>query len=87
MNRKELDAIMEGDSDFNAYKGKSRVLMGLNLIAKYIPDPEISPDHDIIYAGDADKLVEAGLTKADAIELRKMNWMVDSEFDCLAIFT
>ncbi len=87
MTKEELKVIMSGDSDFDAYKGKSRVILGLNLITKYIPDPDISPDHDIIYACDVDELIKAGLTEADAVELRKMNWMVDSEFDCMAIFT
>ncbi len=87
MNRKELEAIMDGDCKFEKYTGKSRVLLGLNIITKYIPDPDISPDHDIIYVCNVDELIKAGLTEADACELRDMNWMVDSEFDCMAIFT
>ena len=87
MTREELNAIMDGDNDFDAYRGKSRVLIGLNLLAKYIPCPEISPAHDIIYACDVDELLEAGLTESDANELRKMNWMIDDEFECFAIFT
>ena len=87
MTRKELDKIMDGDSDRDAYRGKSRVLLGLNMIAKYIPCPEISPAHDIIYVCPIDELLNAGLTEADANELRKMSWMIDSEFDCFAIFT
>ncbi len=87
MTREELDKIMDGDSDFGAYKDKSRVILGLRLITKYIPDPDISPAHDIIYVCDADELLTAGLTEEDAAELCKMNWMIDSECDCLAIFT
>ncbi len=87
MKKEELDDIMAGDSDFCAYRGKNRVLLGLNIIAKYVPNFDISPAHDIIYACESDELREAGLTKADANELRKMNWMIDDEFGCFAIFT
>ena len=87
MNRKELDAIMDGESNFAPYKGKSRILLGLNIIAKYIPCLEIQPAHDIIYAGNPEELLAAGMTEGDAKELCKMNWMIDSEYDCFAIFT
>ncbi len=87
MTREELDTIMEGDADFDGFRGKSRVMLGLNLITKYIPNPNISPAHDIIYVCDVDSLLQAGLTEEDARELCRMNWMIDSECDCFAIFT
>lgn len=87
MTREKLNQLMAADSNLRDYKGKNRILLGLNIIAKYIPNPDISPEHDIIYVADADELVEAGLTEEDANELRKMNWMIDSEYGCLAIFT
>lgn len=62
-------------------------LMGLNLIAKYLPKAGIeAAGHDIIYSVDIDKIVEAGITEEDAITLVKWNWMIDSDCDCLACF-
>ncbi len=87
MTKDELKEIMNGDSELGAYRGKNRVLLGLNIIAKYVPDFDMSPAHDIIYVCEVDELREAGLTKADAKELQKMNWMIDGECDCFAIFT
>ncbi len=88
MNRERFDEIMDADSTrLRDYK-KCRILLGLNIIAKYLPNSGVGDaQHDIIYAADVDELLEAGLTEFDAIELCNMNWIIDEEGDCLAKFT
>lgn len=83
MDRQRFEEIMDGDSQGEFER--CRALLGLNLIAKYIPESGIgAAEHDIIYACGVDELLEAGLTEADAIQLRDMNWMIDE--DSLAKF-
>jgi hypothetical protein len=84
MDRERFEAIMKGDSDFNKFN-QCTALLGLNLIAKYLPESGIgAASHDVIYACCADELLEAGLTEEDAHKLREMNWMIDE--DSLAKF-
>lgn len=84
MDRERFEKIMEGDSNMNKFDG-CRALLGLNLIAKYLPKSGIGcASHDIIYACGVDELLEAGITEEDAIMLRDMNWMIDE--DSLAKF-
>lgn len=79
MNIERFEEIMSGDGDNGNRRFKQcRALLGLNLIAKYLPDSGIEgAEHDIIYACEADELLAAGLTEEDAIELRDMNWTID----------
>ncbi len=85
MNREEFETIFKSeDTDWtgdNAFKG-------LQIIAKYINvehnDILEGAGHDIIYSADVDDLIENGITKEDTIALKKLNWMIDSDGDCLA---
>lgn len=72
----ETESNWEGD---NAYQG-------LQILAKYTTNLIHGAEHDKIYGEDIDLLLEAGLTEEDAIALAKLNWMIDSECDCLACF-
>lgn len=84
MNRERFEEIMDGESDLSKFD-KCTALLGLNLIAKYLPKSGIGgASHDEIYACGVDELLEAGLTEEDAIVLRDMNWMIDE--DSLAKF-
>ena len=86
MYREKFIEIMDGDSKLSEYS-KCTALLGLNLIAKYLPKSGVeAANHDIIYACDVDQLLDAGITEEDAIELRNMNWMIDEDCDCLACF-
>jgi hypothetical protein len=88
MTRERFQEIMEDDSDIklSRYK-KNRALLGLNLMAKYLPNSGVeAADHDIIIGADIDPLLKAGLTEEDAIELRKLNWMIHDSGDCMACF-
>lgn len=77
MSRERFGEIMEGDADLSKFD-QCTALLGLNLIAKYLPKRGIEGAiHDEIYACGVDELLEAGLTEEDAIQLRKMNWMID----------
>ncbi len=86
MNRTELIEILSKDCELDEMSNSS-ILDGLNIVEKYIPGSEICAEYDIIYSENIDKIVEAGITKEDAEELRKQNWMHDQECDCLATFT
>jgi len=82
LSRKEFDKIMDGDSHLENYPNKDNTLLGLNLINKYLPEDDVltGADHDIIYSVGVDQLLEAGLTKEDAIELRNLNWMTQDDY-------
>lgn len=83
MNEKELKEILSADND-GRWEGDN-AYQGLQIIAKYSPNELITgADHDIIYSVAAEKLLELGLTKEDALKLRELNWIL--EYDCLACF-
>lgn len=87
MDIKEFERIMSDDdiggskiSDFGCNAAK-----GLDIIRKYIPNRGISgADHDVIYSVTMVDLVNAGISKNDAIFLRELNWMIED--DRLACF-
>ncbi len=86
MIREEFEKIMDGDSCLENYE-QENTLLGLNIIAKYLPKSGVEyAEHDIIFACMVDKILEAGLTKEDAIELRNLNWMIDDESEGLACY-
>jgi hypothetical protein len=86
MKREQFEKIMNGESDLNAYE-EDNALLGLKIIAKYLPRHGIEgAENDTIYSVSVDKLLKAGLTETDAIELNKLNWMIDERRDCLACF-
>lgn len=79
MDAKRFEEIMEGDSHQSDYD-RCAALLGLNLIAKYLPDSGIwAAYHDQIFACSVDELLGAGLTEEDAMELRNMGWFVDKD--------
>jgi hypothetical protein len=74
-----IKIMQEGDSDLSKYDDDNAML-GLLIIRKYLPKIGIEgADHDIIYSASVDKLVMAGITENDIIELRKLNWMVEKD--------
>lgn len=86
MTRKEFEKIMNGDSCLQNYE-QENTLLGLNIIAKYLSKSGVeAADHDIIFACMVDEILEAGLTKEDAVELRNLNWMIDDNNEGLACF-
>jgi hypothetical protein len=87
MTRERLLEIFENTE--SSCKGHN-AFKGLLILAKYI-DPDAkgiirAAEHDIIYCGDIDELLEAGLTEEDAIALRSLNWMTDDEEEGFACF-
>ena len=83
MNEEQFLKIMS-DDDLGGEKmfveGGCNAVRGLLLIQKYLPKSGIEgASHDVIWACDVDKLIEAGITEEDAIELRKENWMVEED--------
>jgi hypothetical protein len=76
MTTQEFEKIMEGDSNLLSVDDDNAFL-GLQIIRKYAPKDGIEgADHDIIYSTDVEKLIDAGITKDDAKELRRLNWMI-----------
>ena len=63
----EAESKWEGD---NVYKG-------MQIIAKYTEKIVRDASHDIIFCGDVEECIKAGMTRKDVIELGKLNWMVD----------
>jgi hypothetical protein len=83
ITEEEFLEILKADSvDDSAWKG-CVVFKGLTIIAKYIdPNKNVmigSAAHDQIWAVGLKELVDAGITKEDAVALRNLNWMEDCE--------
>ena len=84
MTREELDKIF--DNEYVSWDGDN-ALQGLKILEKYANDDVLcGADHDVIYSIDVDEALENGLTNEDAESLRKMNWMIDEDFDGFACF-
>lgn len=85
MERERFDEIIDADEDSSIDYKENRVLLGLKIIAKYIPNNCVAgADHDIIYSASVDELLEAGLTEDDAVELSNLGWHI--AYDCLSHF-
>jgi cell division GTPase FtsZ len=83
MTREELEEIFE-DED-TSWEGDN-AFQGLQILSKYTDELIVGANHDIIYSADVDKVLEAGLTKEDAMKLRKLNWMIEENGDYFACF-
>lgn len=86
MDRARLEVILDQDMPYSERNQTGcSALLGLNLIAKYLPGSGIGgAEHDQIYACGVNELLVAGITEEDAIALRKLNWFIDE--DSLATF-
>ena len=88
MTEDQLKHILREASDepCEIFKEKrDNTLLGLNLIAKYLPNSGIGAAcHDKIYACSLTAITKAGITENDAIQLKRWNWMEDE--DSLACF-
>ncbi len=76
----EFEKIMNDDSIETTILNmeENSALVGLNLIAKYLPNEGIAgANHDIIYGADIEDLINAGITIEDTIKLNELNWFVD----------
>jgi len=72
IGNEDYDKIMNNQGD--------SVLIGLNVIARYLPKSGVeAAEHDQIWACGVDELLEAGLTEEDAIVLSEQNWMIDED--------
>lgn len=77
MTRERFEEIFEGSYNTTI---KTRIFTGMQIMQKYIPKADIlGADHDIVYCGYVDKLIEAGITEEDTKELRSLGWMIDDE--------
>lgn len=84
MDIKRFEELMGGDSDYTKFKEVNRVTVGLNIIAKYLPQFGIeAAEHDVIYSVDVDKLATTEITQEEVTQLREMGWWISEEFNCL----
>ena len=83
MTEEELIDILKSEDIKTNWTGDN-ALQGLLIIAKYIDQKKrdliCGAGHDIIYSVDVDEIIKAGITKEDAIELRKLNWMTQDDY-------
>lgn len=83
ITEEEFVEILKADSvEDHDFKGCD-VFKGLTIVAKYI-DPKKhslfgSAEHDQIWSVSLRDLVDAGITKEDAVALRNLNWMEDCD--------
>lgn len=78
----EIEEIFEGERDDSFFDLKdSNDFLGIQFIRKYIPTAGVcSAEHDIIYCVTTDDLVEAGVTKEDALQLFNLNWIIEGGY-------
>ena len=77
--------MMEDDTIKTKFPKGDNALIGLNIIAKYLPKSGVeSAEHDIIYSASVEKLVNAGITEEDTRKLKELDWMI--QYDALACF-
>lgn len=69
--------IFEGDSD--EWKGDN-AYQGLQILSKYTNRLIVGAEHDMIYSENVSELIEANITEEDALELRRLNWMVNDGY-------
>jgi len=82
----QFETIMNDESVESKFPEGDNALVGLNIIAKYLPRKGIEgAEHDIIYSVDVEEIVEAGITEEDTRRLKELNWMIEEE-TCLACF-
>ena len=74
-------------SDIADIPEECNVFLGLKIITKYCPKDGIEgAAHDVIFSVTISEILEAGITEEDAIELRKLNWMIGEYDEGLACF-
>ena len=82
MNEERFKELMDRDSCLEKYD-KSNVVLGLNIISKYLPKVGITGTvHDMIFSADIEELIKTGITEEDVIELANLNWHLDYEYGC-----
>lgn len=87
MTEKRFREIMEDEDSKTVFPKEDNALMGLKIIEKYLPLSGVEgANHDVIYACDVEDIVNAGITEEDTLTLRRINWMIDEDCDCLACF-
>lgn len=82
MEIERLEQILEETK--SNWKGDN-AFKGLQILAKYTDEPIGAAEHDIIYSANVDEVLDC-ITEEDAIQLAKLNWMIDSEGECFACF-
>ncbi len=82
MKREKLEKIFE-ETDSDNFENNQ--FKGLQILSKYTDDVLYAAEHDIIYSVGVDEIIKK-LTEADAIELAKLNWIIDEELDCFACY-
>ena len=83
MDLQELKEIFE---NVNVKLKGDTTFEGLKILKKYSNDTVIQgASHDIIYSYHYYDIIDK-LTSEDAKELAKLNWMLDSNYDCFACF-
>jgi len=79
MTKDTFKELLKGD-DHLKYE-KDNVLLGLNIIAKYLPNKGVeAAEHDIIYSVSVDEILAAGITEEDVIELANLNWIIEDQY-------
>ena len=79
MTEKELIEIVNNKIGI-VFEKEYNVCQGLNIIRKYCPDSDIEyGEHCVIGSVFISEIVEAGITKEDAIKLRMSSWMIDGK--------
>ena len=94
MTEEEFRYIFDESSEYSEISGsrlrdenRCNAISGLIIIQAYCQDKGIEgAGHEITYSVDVEELVNSGISRSDAIELLKLNWMIDSDTDCMACY-
>ena len=79
MDRKQLEEIFE---DATTNWNGDNAWQGLKILEKYCENDIITyAAHEVIYSANIDFALKNGLTKIEAKELARLNWMLGSDED------
>ena len=76
MTEKELQEIFETTkSDWDG----DNAFRGLQILSKYVGLVICGAEHDVLLGPSIDDVLRSGLTREDAIELRRLGWTIEEE--------
>lgn len=84
MTRERFDDIMDQDIPWGNRIEGNTIFKGLAIVNEYVENYDIEGGHEIIYGIEIDELIEAGVTEDHVLELNKMGWFIDEDYECLA---
>ena len=79
MTKDRFKELLENESIGITWEGDN-AYQGLQILAKYTTNLICGASHDTIYGEGIDKLIAAGITEEDVMELSRLNWCSEDDY-------